>query len=35
MDTLLTSTSSLLTRLWNWTLQLDGGLQSYSCFWPA
>ena len=27
MDTLLTSTSSLLTRLWNWTLQLDGGLQ--------
>ncbi len=27
MDTLLTSTSSLLARLWNWTLQLDGGLQ--------
>lgn len=27
MDTLLTATSSLLTRLWNWTLQLDGGLQ--------
>ena len=27
MDTLLTSTSSLLTRLWNCTLQLDGGLQ--------
>jgi hypothetical protein len=27
MDTLLTSTSGLLARLWNWTLQLDGGLQ--------
>ena len=27
MDTLLTSTSSLLARLWNWALQLDGGLQ--------
>lgn len=27
MDTLLTSTSSLLARLWNWMLQLDGGLQ--------
>lgn len=27
MDTLLTATSSLLARLWNWALQLDGGLQ--------
>lgn len=27
MDTILTSTSGLLAKLWNWTLNLDGGLQ--------